>query len=378
MPSPLDGALRDARTGVVGTAMRWRPRVGHFVVLAVALVVLVLAAELGAMTATDRALADARALRAAHQYPKAVAEYRATADRPGPLYLLARGTANQASLEADAATLEWAQELAATGQVDRALDASAHVTAPDLVPEARIVHAQIALSAVRAAASAGRFDEALRRLDQLDAPGTPAGLAGEGFQLRPGIEVDAAGALLDGGHDATAAVTFLDDALHRSPSGSIASRAQTLLPGALLAAGEQRAAAGDAQKARTLLARCVNSYRQTPAGHTAAALMAAPQPVSGALVQRDGTPDGGVPVRLAGGFRRFGVSGFTVSGPFFVARTDSAGGFRVEHVPLGVPLVFEFLDQQGWELIVDETRTPAYRVAAQPLAPTDLGFIREP
>lgn len=358
--------------------MHRRAWVGLLSVLAVVLGLLVLAVELGAETATDRALSDARTLRAAQRYPEAIAEYRAVADRSGPLYLLARGTTGQAAREADAATLAWANALAAAGRIDQALAASAAVTASDLADQARSLRAHIALSAVRAAAAAGHFNEALRRLDQLDGGGAPADLVGQGEQLRPSMDVGAAGTLLDSGQDALKAVTYLDDALRRSPNGADASHAQALLPGALLAAGEQRVAAGDAQKARTLLARCAGTYQQTPAGQMAAALMAKPQVVSGALVRRDGTPDGGVQVRLAGGFRRFGVAGFTVSGPFFAGRTDSSGGFRVEHVPLGVPLVFEFLDQQGWELIVDETRTPAYRVEALPLAPTDLGFIREP
>jgi tetratricopeptide (TPR) repeat protein len=344
-----------------------------------ALMLPVLAVELAAMTAVDRTVADARALRGAHHYPEAIAEYRAAAGRSGPAYLLARGATGEAAAEAEGTTLDWANALAAMGQVDQALDVSSRVTAPDLALEARRVHAQIALGAARAAAVAGRFEQARERLGQLNAGNAPADLVAQGEQLRPSVELGLAGQLVGGGgFEALNAVAYLDDALRRSPTGAIAARAQALLPRALLEAGEQLAAAGSADQARTLLQRCVDIYRDTPEGLTAATLLANPQPVTGVLVGRDGAPAAAVLVRLAGGFRRQAGSGFTVSGPFLFARTDGGGSFRLERVPLGVPLVFEFFDRQGWELIVDETRNPAYRVEVQPLVPTDMGYIREP
>jgi hypothetical protein len=340
--------------------------------------VALLAAELAALTAVDRAVADARALRAARLYPEAIAEDLATAGRSGPLYLLAAGTIDQAATEAQSTLLDWAGALAARGRVDQALDVAGRVATPDLLPAARRLRAQIALGDVRRLGAAGRFPDALRRLDQLRAAGPPGDLAAQGEQLRPALEVGAARALLTTANGAARAVTYLDDALRRSPTGAAASEAQQALPDALLAAGRQRSAMGDPEQARALLQRCVDAYRRTRPAQQAAALLTAPVAVLGTLLRRDGTPVGGALVRLAGGYRRVGTSDFTLAGPFLTARTDSGGGFRIDSVPPGVPLVFEFLDPQGWELIVDDSRNPLYRVEAAALAPDDTGFIREP
>ncbi|HEY6377897.1 MAG TPA: hypothetical protein VI316_01830 [Candidatus Dormibacteraeota bacterium] len=342
------------------------------------MMVALLAVELAALTAVDRAVADARALRAGRHYPEAIAEDLATAGRSGPLYLLAAGTTGQAATEAQSTLLDWAGALAAAGRVDQALDVARRVVAPDLLPAARRLRAQIALDDVRRLGAAGRFEDALRRVDQLRAAEPPADLAAQGEQLRPGLEVDAARERLTTSNGAVAALTYLDDALRRSPAGAAANDAQQALPGALLAAGRQRSAAGNPEQARALLRRCVDSYRRTPQAQLAAALLAAPVPVSGTLLRRDGTAVGGALVRLAGGYRRLGASGFALTGPFLTARTDGGGAFRIDRVPVGVPLVFEFLDQQGWELIVDDSRNPLYRVEAAALTPDDMGFVREP
>lgn len=345
-------------------------------VVAGAVAIAAVAVELGGAVAVNRALDDAGARRQARQYPDAIAAYRAAAARSGPLYLLAGAAIADAAGDAERTTLEWAAVLAAANRVDEALAVADRVTDPALAEAARQERALIALAGARAAAAAGQDETALQRLDRLLAGSPPPALAAAGAQLRPGIEVAAAAQLLDGGRAADA-VASLDDALRGNPAAAVAARARALLPAALLGAGKERAAAGDPQQAQSFLRRCSEGFAGTPPGSAAAVLLRAPQPVTGTLVRSRGTPLAGVLVRLAGGYRRT-ASSFTLAGPFYSARTGGDGSFRIAHVPVGAVLVFEFLDTQGWELIVDDTRAPAYTAQVQPLTPSDLGFVREP
>lgn len=335
-----------------------------------------LAIELGGLVAVSRSLDAAAGLRDEHRYAEAVSAYLATADRTGPVFLLARARVEQAPVEAGATDLQWAEQLAGIGMVDQALDVAGRVDAPALLDRAHRLEATIALDAARAATTDHRYDDALRRLDQVRNGAPPADLAAEASALRPGIEVGAARNLLAAGH-AAEAVVDLDQAVAGPSSPDVATAAVGLLPAALLAAGRERAAGGDAQEGAQLLHRLLSAYPEAPQAAAARVLLTAPQRVTGTLIGREGVPAGNEQVRLAGGYRRVGTS-FTLAGPFLQARTDAAGSFHVDRVSVGVPMVLEFLDAAGWELVVDDNRAPAYAVNVQPLAPLDLGFIREP
>lgn len=333
--------------------------------------------EAGGSAVIDRGLDEAAGLAASGDLTHAIAAYRDVAARGGPVYLLARSRIEGAGTAAARTELDWARDLAAHGEVDAALAVAGAITDASLVDRARRERAEIALAAAAAAHAAGHDADALHRLDQVGEDSPPADLLATARRLRPGYAVGAARALLLAGQ-AYAAVTALDDAI-RSAGGAqdVVAAARALLPRALLGAGQERAGRGDPGGATALLQRCIDEYGRSPEAAQARRLLAAPQTVTGTLTRRDGSPVAGTLVRLSGGYRRVGSS-FMVGGPFFTARTDGRGDFRVDGVPIGVPLVFEFFDNGDWVLIVDQNHVPAYPVDVQPLTPVDLAYVREP
>jgi tetratricopeptide (TPR) repeat protein len=363
MRAALDGGRRPRRS---------RPLLGVLL-----LVVLVAGAgvELGALRAVGGALGDADGLRAAHDWGRAVAVYRAVASRSGPLYLLAHTRVDAADLEAQRTILDWARDLAAAGRVDEALAATAQVTDPALASDRARETAGIALDDARAQAAAGRFDVALRRVDVALGGLPPPDLAAEATRLRPGYALGAGRLLLARG-DAGGAVAALDHLIAAAPRTGGAEAAAALLPDAILAAGRQAIAAHDEDTALVDLNRLLGRFPGSAQARAAQALLAAPQPVSGTLVRRDGSPVTGTVVRLGSHYRTV-PGGYETQPPYHLSRTDDRGDFSFASVPLG-GYVVEVQQPDGWTTILTPDGQPAYRVSVEPLTPVDLAFVVVP
>jgi tetratricopeptide (TPR) repeat protein len=331
--------------------------------------------ELGGLRAVSGSVGDAQRYYDAHSYERAVAVYRAVAAQTGPLYLLAHNQVDAAGVDAERTLLAWASALAAAGRVDDALAALGQVTDPALVADREREAAQIALDDARAQAAAGRFDVALRRLDQALGSLPPPELAAQAQQLRPPYALGAARLLLQRG-DAAGAVTALDDLVAASPNSPDGLRALALLPDAVLAAGRQALDRNDETTALRDLDRVIARFPGTQQAAAAQALLAAPQPVQGQLVRHDGTPVAGALVRLGSHYRPV-YGGYETQPPYYVSRTDAHGDFSFAAVPLG-DYVVEVQQGDGWTTILTPDGQPAYRVAIQALTPVDLAFVVVP
>lgn len=329
----------------------------------------------------NNALSDADRLRASSSYSDAIAEYDAVSARSGIAYLFAHSRITTAGIDAQRTTLAWAQALAAAGHVDEALEMTTRATAPELLDDAHRAAAQIALDDARAQDANGRPDLALARLDRVRAPSAPGDLAAQADGLRPGYALAAAGYLLAAGQ-ARFAVDDLEIVLAAGSTGSLADQARGLLPEALLTAGKQAIAANDEAGATADLQRIVDTFAATSQAAEARKLLGAPQPVTGTLVHRDGSPAGFVRVRLGSNYRRSG-SGFMTSPPYYYALTDAQGAFSFTGIPVGAHLTLEILQSGLWSVLEVDSNDPSaqhplYEVSVQPLTPVDLAFVRLP
>lgn len=356
-------ASKAARTGA-----GWRRALAAVLVLGGA----VLGAEVGGLVAVRGAEADASHFLDAHRFADALAVYADLATRSGPVYVLAQSDLAAAPVDAQRVYLRWAEDLAAAGRTDEALAACDRVTLPALRPTALRERARIALDAATAAAGRGDWKVALGRLEALLAGHPPADLAARARALRPVYALAAARSLV--ASDPQAAVGDLDLVVSEAPASPEAATATTLLPSALLAAGRRALAAHDLSTALSDLQRLVSSFPTSPAARTARLLLQAPQPVTGTVVRRDGSPVVGLLVRLGSQYRRIGTS-YTTGPPTFFATTDRNGGFRFASVPVGGPYVLELLVGGSWTTIVAADGSPAYQVTITPLAPVDLAFV---
>lgn len=374
LPS-LDARVPGTRAGDDHSPRRPVGTRGVLAVLLVALLVAGTGAELGALRAVGGSLGDAAAYRAAHDWSRAVAVYRAVAAQSGPLYLLAHNRVGAADAEAQRTILDWARDLAAAGHVDEALAATAQVTDPALQPDRARETATIALDDARAQAAAGRFDVALRRVDAALGSLPPPDLAAEAARLRPGYALGAGRLLLARG-DAAGAVTALDDLVAAAPGTADAAAATALLPEAILAAGRQAIAAHDEDTALIDLNRLLGRFPGSPQARAAQVLLAAPQSVTGTLVRRDGSPVIDTVVRLGSHYRTV-PGGYETQAPYYLSRTDSRGDFSFASVPLG-SYVVEVRQPDGWTTILTPDGQPAYRVLVEALTPVDLAFVVVP
>ncbi|MGH7748829.1 MAG: hypothetical protein ACREQ5_29310, partial [Candidatus Dormibacteria bacterium] len=180
--------------------------------------------ELGGLQAVSGSVGDADHYREAHAYGRAVAVYRAVAAETGPLYLLARNRVDAAGLDAQHTLLDWAQALARAGRVDEALAALGQVEDPGLFPTRLREAAQIGLDDARVQEAAAHFDVALRRLDTVLAGLPPPDLQSQAERLHPAYALAAVRLLLQQGQ-AAGAVTALDDLIAASPGSADAASA---------------------------------------------------------------------------------------------------------------------------------------------------------
>jgi tetratricopeptide (TPR) repeat protein len=331
--------------------------------------------ELGGLQAVSGAVGDAERYRETHSYERAVAVYRAVAAQTGPLYLLARNRVDAAGLDAQRTLLDWAQALAAAGRVDEALAAVAQVNDPALGPDRQREAARIALDDARSQAAAGHFDVALRRLDAALASLPPADLASEAERLHPTYALGAARLLLQRG-EAAGAVTALDDLIAAAPGSADGTSAMALLPDAILQAAREALSRHDETTALRDLDRLLARFPGSSQSRAAQDMLAAPEPVQGTLVRHDGSPVATTMVRLGSHYRPV-YGGYETQPPYYLSRTNDHGDFSFATVPLG-EYVVEVQQGDGWTTILTPEGQPAYRVTVQPLTPVDLAFVVVP
>jgi hypothetical protein len=322
----------------------------------------------GRAAAEDGRSAAAAALSSGHP-GRAVSLDEAVAGRSGFLMLLDPGAAGAAEHDAQEARISWARQLARAGDVDSAVAALAVVRQPSLISTAEQARAQILVTAATVAARAGHPELALLRLHDAAQGTLPAPLVAAIDALRATVEVEAAGALVAAGR-APDAVALLDDAAAHGARAAAAAA----YPAALLAAGRAESAALDYQQAAVSLARLVAGFGATAQARVARALLHAPQPVSGTLVDAAGHPAAGR-VRLSTHFTQLS-GGYITGGPFYYGSADATGDFSIATVPVGGPYILEYYRDGGWMTLVDpRTGQPANPVRVSALVPEDLTFI---
>lgn len=339
--------------------------------LVVVLVVL-LAVALGAARATGDAASTAAQLVAQQHYGTAVALYGAIAQRTGPVYLFDRADVADAPLNAQRTVLAWAAELQKAGNTDQAVALIKAVVDRRLLAQARQEESTLLLAAAKADADHGNYASALRRLQQLSAPGlASSGTTSQVTQLRVHYLVAEAQGLLAAG-DGIHALAALDDASHQGPAGSAA--AAPVLPAALLAAANQQIDAASYAEAAATLQRLTSDYSGSTEARQGRSLLDGGQPVTGTLVDRSGNPIA-AQVRLSSHFFSE-PGGYRTSGPFYYTDSDPDGNFHFDSIPVGGPYVFEIFHGGNWVTFIDpNTGQPANPVSVAPLTPADLAFI---
>jgi hypothetical protein len=201
----------------------------------------------------------------------------------------------------------------------------------------------------------------------------PPDLAGEVDSLTGAVHLAAAPQLLLAGR-AAEAVDTIEAVVRQDAQSADGRRAAALLPRTLLDGARVSLTQYDVTQAATLAQRLQDRYPQSPEARGAATMLARGQPVSGTVVQRDGTPAPGA-VRLAGHFVQ-SARGDYASGPLFNGRANETGDFTLTNVPVGGPYVLEIQRDGIWVTPVDrESGLPTYQATVTPLRPVDLAFV---
>jgi hypothetical protein len=173
---------------------------------------------------------------------------------------------------------------------------------------------------------------------------------------------------------ATDAVSILDTVV-REHSAQATRTANSLLPSALLAAGQEDLADDYYQEALADLQQLVAAFPATTQAAQAEAMLAAPQTVSGTLVTHIGGPVSGR-VRLSSHYKAEPGGMYQTSAPFFYTTADASGDFTFSAVPIGGPYVLEVFSGGNWTTLINPTTNqPADPVSVTALIPVDLTFV---
>lgn len=348
--------------------LRRQPRVG--VAAAVALIATGLGVLLGGRASAEDGRSAAAFALATGDAGRAVSLDEAVAGRSGFLMLLDPGAAAAAEHDAQVARLFWARQLAAAGSVDSAVAVLAEVAQPALIANASQTRTQILINAAAADVKAGHAQLALQRLSEAEQGTLPGSTIQLITQLRAADEVKAAAELVAANH-APDAVALLDDAT----AHGAAAAAAPVYPPTLLAAARSEISMSDFAEAASTLQRLVKSFGASAQAATARSLLAAPQPVSGSLVDTAGHGASGR-VRLSTHFTQLPGGGYRTSAPFYTGTADGNGDFTIASVPVGGPYVLEYFRDGNWMTLVDpRTDQPSNPVTVAPLVPEDLTFI---
>jgi tetratricopeptide (TPR) repeat protein len=256
--------------------------------------------------------------------------------------------------------------------VDVAVSLYRSVTATSLRKRALDALAALLLATATADARQGQYPNAIQRLTEIAAiaPATPAGTQAK--RQLPVDQAGEAGALVTAGRAADA-VALLQTVLTEA-SADASRTAMSLLPAALLAAGQQDLAHDSYQEAVQTLQQLVNSFPSTPEAVEAGAMLHASQVVSGTLVMHSGAPIS-ARVRLSSNYRTEPGGMYQTSAPFYYTTADNAGDFTFSSVALG-KYVLEVLSNGNWTTLINpSTNLPANPVSVTALVPFDLTFV---
>jgi len=332
-----------------------------------------LGVTLGAASATSAATSTAARLAASGDFGRAIAMDEQISERTGPLYLFDGSAAGGAVSAGEQTILSWAAALGRAGDVDAAVAVYRSEDSPALRAQVAEAVGTLLLDAAAADAARGAYPSAVLRLQQVEelASGTEAAQQAAGQ-----LPVDQAGVarmLVAEGYPADA-VTTLDEVVSEG-SPTATRSADSLYPTALLAAARQAVTDRSYKEALADLTRLVASFPQAAQAAQARALLAAPQTVSGTLVDGTGKAIAG-PVRLSTHYTAEPGGMYETTGPFFHATADSSGDFTFTAVPIGGPYVLEVYTGGDWTTLIDPTtHQPAHPVTVTSLIPVDLTFV---
>jgi tetratricopeptide (TPR) repeat protein len=312
-------------------------------------------------------------LEASGQYANAIALDEVIAARTGPFYVLDLSAAAQASTTAEETLLAWARAYGREGGIDEAVALYRSVLAGALHSQAVDGLAALLFAASRSDAAHGQYPSAILRLEQVVtlAPGTA-----DARQAENQIPIDQTGEvrqLLAAGHGADAVATL--DTVVDEGSTQATKTADAMFPAALLIAGQDEMAEESDKEALTDLQRLVKQFPGSAQALQAEAMLSAPEPVTGTLVDKNGAPAPG-PVRLSTNYKAEPGGTYKTSGPFSLATANAQGDFTFSSVPIGGPYVFEFFSDGNWTTLIDpSTGLPAHPVKVTALLPVDLMFV---
>jgi tetratricopeptide (TPR) repeat protein len=327
----------------------------------------------GAAVSTAGAVATASHLAATGDYANAIALDEEVATRTGPLYLLDPGAAAGATYAAQATLMAWAAALGRGGKTDEAVAVYRAVTASALRKAATNALAALLYQVSVALAARAEFAPAILRLEEIIriAPATPGGVLAK--QQLPIDQAAEAGLLVASGHG-TDAVSILNTVVSEN-SAQATRTANSLYPTALLAAAEQDLAQQSYSDAVTSLQHLVTSFPTTSEAAQAKAMLAAPQTVSGTLVNKVGAPVT-AQVRLSTHYKAGSGATYQTSGPFYDATSDASGEFAMVGVPIGGPYVLEVFSGGNWTTQIDpNTDQPSHPVSVTALTPVELTIV---
>jgi tetratricopeptide (TPR) repeat protein len=337
------------------------------------LLVAMASVALGAAGATSSATSKAAQLETHGNFAAAIALDAVIEGRTSPLFVLDASAASTASDAEEQTLLAWARALGREGKVDEAVALYRAVSERSLRTEATASLASLLYASSASDAAHGAYPAAIARLEEILALAPGTATASQAKRQLPIDRVGEAGELINGGHAADA-VALLDEVVDEG-SAPATNTAATLYPAALLIAGQEEIAQLSYKEAVVNLQRLVAKFPGTAQALQAQAMLAAPVPVSGTLVARNGAPESG-PVRLSTNYKAEPGGTYKTSGPFINSAADSSGDFTFASVPVGGPYVLEFFSEGNWTTLIDPTTgQPSHPVKVAALVPVDITFV---
>jgi hypothetical protein len=327
----------------------------------------------GAAISTEGAVSTASQLAATGDYARAIAFDEEIASRTGPLYVLDLGAAAGATHAAQVTLMAWAAALGREGKTDQAVAVYGAVTFPALRKPAANALAALLYKVSATEVGLAEFAPAILRLEEIIriAPDTPGGVLAK--QQLPIDQAAEAGLLVASGHGSDA-VSILNTVISEN-SAQATRTADSLYPSALLAAGEQDLGQQSYSEAVVSLQHLVASFPTSSEAAQAKAMLAAPQTVSGTLVNKVGAPVI-AQVRLSTHYKAESGATYQTSGPFYYATSDASGDFSMAGVPIGGPYVLEVLSDGNWTTQIDpDTDQPSHPVTVTMLTPVELTIV---
>ncbi len=338
-----------------------------------ALITATIGVAVGAAGATAGAASAAAQLASEGRYANAIAVDDAIATRAGPLFLIDPGAAAAAAHAAQQTVMAWAAALGRNGKVDEAVALYRSVTSPSMRTQATDALAALLLATASSEAVQAHYQSAILRLQEIAALAPHAPAETQAALQLPVYQAGEASVLVAAGR-AQNAVVILNTVV-RGHSAQATRTANSLLPSALLAAGEQDLAQFSFREALAALRQLVTGFPSSAEAAQAQAMLTAPQTVSGTLVTHIGAPVSGR-VRLSSNYKAEPGGMYQTSGPFYFTNADATGGFTFTGIPIGGPYVLEVFTGGNWTTLINpSTNLPANPVTVAALVPSDLTFV---